>query len=248
MCSCSKTHTAKKATMLSCLLNSPSSAWRPRSSGRKRRSTAHTSSVSGREGDFIPTNRKPGGTSRESEVIEDRRRSLPAWQKPVWRNFYLNFSMTLSYYSIDMIWYDKTPYARHLTWKLLCSTFNVSPLSVRYAAQVNYIFSPAAASLLKQLLLLCSCFLSTQIWPSLDQGLLIQQDEQPTTFIKSPFCHFYDSPLEERKTKVKPHCTHRAVEGFYIPWPVFENSTFPCVYCESWCKMNTIKMVYTVWT
>lgn len=80
---------------------SPSSALWPRSSGRKRRSTAHTSRFSGREGDFTPTNMKPGGTSKGSEASEDRRRSLPAWQKPV---------------SGDGQWKDKSIFIKRVTF------------------------------------------------------------------------------------------------------------------------------------
>lgn len=62
---------------------SPSRALWPRSSGRKRQSTVHTSRSSGRVWDFTPTSRNPGGTSRGSDASEDKRRSLPAWQNPV---------------------------------------------------------------------------------------------------------------------------------------------------------------------
>ncbi|TNN72344.1 hypothetical protein EYF80_017383 [Liparis tanakae] len=49
----------------------------PRKPG-KRRSTAHTSRVSGREGDLTPTSVNAGGRSEGSGASEDRRRSLPA--------------------------------------------------------------------------------------------------------------------------------------------------------------------------
>lgn len=60
----------------------PKSAFFPFSSGRKRRSTAHTRMCSGTLGDLAPTSSKPAGTSMGSVAMETRRRSLPAWQKP----------------------------------------------------------------------------------------------------------------------------------------------------------------------
>lgn len=60
----------------------PKSAFFPFSSGKKRRSTAHTKMCSGTVGDLAPTSSKPAGTSMGSVAMETRRRSFPAWQKP----------------------------------------------------------------------------------------------------------------------------------------------------------------------
>lgn len=60
----------------------PKSAFFPFSSGKKRRSTAHTRMCSGMLGDLAPTSSKPAGTSMDSVAMETSRRSLPAWQNP----------------------------------------------------------------------------------------------------------------------------------------------------------------------
>lgn len=60
----------------------PKSAFFPFSSGKKRRSTAHTRMCSGMLGDFAPTSSKPAGTSMGSAAMVTRRRSFPAWQNP----------------------------------------------------------------------------------------------------------------------------------------------------------------------
>lgn len=82
----------KTMLMAICLLHSylragrgahwPKSAFFPFSSGKKRRSTAHTRMCSGTLGDLAPTSSKPAGTSMGSVAMETRRRSLPAWQNP----------------------------------------------------------------------------------------------------------------------------------------------------------------------
>lgn len=66
----------------------PKSAFFPFSSGKKRRSTAHTRMCSGAPGDLAPTSSKPAGTSRDSVARETTRRSLPAWQNPEGEGFF----------------------------------------------------------------------------------------------------------------------------------------------------------------
>ncbi len=73
----------------------PKSALRPHSSGRKRRSTAHTRMWSGTLRDFTPTSRNPGGTSKDSVAMDKSRRSLPAWQNPEMHKFVSGHTVTL---------------------------------------------------------------------------------------------------------------------------------------------------------
>lgn len=101
---------------------SPSRALWPRSSGRKRQSTAHTSRSSGREWDFIPTSRNPGGTSRGSDGSEDKRRSLPAWQKPVRtqrHNIFSQFGLEYAAF-VGYLW-RKTTKRNPETWQFWLS-------------------------------------------------------------------------------------------------------------------------------
>lgn len=103
---------------------SPSSALWPRSSGRKRRSTAHTSRVSGREGDLTPTSMNPGGTSEGSGASEDRRRSLPAWQKPAGRKrqegmlFHIIWTLFFDFLKTTLFYCSKYKKSDDIAWPL----------------------------------------------------------------------------------------------------------------------------------